>query len=896
LSTDVTPGRQTLLHLDLPSTVMVDGPWGGARHGGQISNLNAVALGRDSRQTEGVRFWPGAQAWTLQPLQEKSSWFQEKLPADVTLDDFLLGPEGPYTLVDEFNTAVGMMAVHSVWQGPFGNGMNATPGLLSTGDPIAMKAVPAGGGWNGIMSVQSIEPPQGSLFSAPNLAMDAVFAPEQDARADQGFYLRWVIPGSAVHYPDWVLNFYFGQYCLAVRGDGLMHLTEYCRPADFTAYRWQMRRTMRYARPSQVSNTTHNMLIFPVRGMLGQKYIVFSGNMVESNPLSIGSRTVPLMEETYEAEPLIRGFDADEAPGYVTKAGPYRIDVRRDIRVGWHLSKLVFSPAVGHIYDEPWHIHTGAYPRPFRIRLDYRVPDLLLPYPDLVHRALFDATTGAILDPDEAQPIGIEVDTEELNAPGVALRVTLTTQNVQDTPVFYGYDIRRDPKALAIEPGALVTTVRTYASEASGPTPDGDRAEVTLFDPADALSKLRTRGVMDAKVTVKAPWPTPSDPLVQVTVFKGQIQRPRRTRFGKPDQFEEYPSNEWSHYSLAIQGLAAKHREFVPARIDLEFFLRDSTAPDEPVLGDRPPWTVTRAIRKLLTFAGVDPLNIDIEENPIRIYPGSPLVDVMDLTEYEAKKDPIDMAVRLARLYLGAALVYDFSLGVVIDDEDRSDDGSTEGAWTLIYPSPADAGPVCHFVGEGLVSPLAGVVSPAAYPPGEDEVPVIFFTGPADSYVVAPECNHVHVYTVATGVVGTKGFNIHRHRYNPHSYEVYGSGVTPDPASPHYVGREKRIDMAAPELYDARAGDDRYHFARDACAFVADRLINYAGRGRIVQPVHGPLIIIADPVTGRLRTLRHQDPVTFRGEAGWFVRSVSADYDFDRMQMAHYELEYLVPL
>jgi hypothetical protein len=904
-SGDITPGRATRLHLDLPSTVAVDGAWGGCRYGDQVATIAAAALGKDSGSTENMRYWPGARAWTLTPLQEWATRYQEALPAGVTSDDFLLSPGllDSAPLVDHLGATVGLAAVQAIWNVPFGVGMNVTPGVLEVGDPLTYKQITAGQSWEGLItsSVPVAGPQDGTTLPLPNVPLDCLLYTNINEREDQGYYLRWVVPGTPLHYPDWVMNFFFGQYALAVTGDGMCHLCEYCRPYTGSAgggsYRWQLRRSMRYCRPSLVCNTTHTMTIFPVRGRFGQKYIEFYGNNMESSVLALGARAASALEETYEAEPIIRGFDTDEAPGYVTKAAPARIDVRRDLRVGWQLSRLVFSPTAGKIIDAPWTTPQFTTPRPVRIRADFRLPDLLqpgMPGVGTVATILSDTRTGAILDPTSA-----------IASQSLTLEIDLIANTVHDSPVFYGYDLRRDPYTMNITPGELATSVRTYAGQVMADDPSLDRADIQLYDPTDALQKLRQRGQLDAKVTTTALVPDGEGGTraAQITLFRGMITRPRRTRLGKATQPERFfPSTEWSLYNLPLEGMAARLRELNNFRLDFRIFGADEDAAVDPYAHVLPPWKVTDVIRYLLCVSGIDPLFIDIDDNPLRLWVGGGLDDQQSDLWYDPNVDVLDRILALARNYLGARLVYDLSAGVLAP-LGRTDAGSPEGAWRLLYPAAPDAPPVLNFAADrtdGTPVAVAGphaYLSPAAFPPDPDNgAPTTFFTGPADSYVVPPEANHVYVFTVAEGITGTKPFRIDRHRYNFKSYAVPRSGLVPDPTSPHYIGREKLLLVPAPELWIDAGREDDFYRAKSAVNLVAERLLNYACRARLIQPVHAPLAVLQDGDTGRWRIPRYGDPVTFRGEAGWFIRSVSPDYEYDVCQMAHYELERLEPL
>lgn len=905
---DVTPARSTRAHFDLPQYQITEQWWGGLRLGSEVGSL-AVAIGggRDTLATERVRYWPGPRVWTLAPVQETMGAFQEGLPVNLNPDEVVIAP-GQTDLMNPSNQAVLWAKVleRAIWTKP-GNlpasGGMYIPGVTDYGDSVYVKGVPAYGDFEGRI-LSSPPSPQAStgvpgllagntMFKPANAPMDTVFNPPRTFAPDQPFYLRWVIPGSAMHYPDYVLNFYFGQFCLLVGGDGVATLAEYCRPFGGGSFRWQRRMSFRYCRPSQVANTTHTMIIHPMRDVNNGKWIVFRGNQVDNAPnlLSIGEPSLPAQDINYHAEPLIRGNDTDESPYSVTKEGPARLDVRRDLKTGWQVM-LLFFYARGIIIDSAWKFPRLRTARAMGTRVYGLLPITPGFNPASIALTLKNHSDGADWD-------GVDNPYAEILLNGATKPLDNPLGACLYTPFFYGYGLNQDSVIREETPIAFTVPVDSLACQSHCPDPRQDRGSVEMHDLGDDFPRLRNRGYLDTKITTTVRVRTvgggagAADEGI-VTLFRGSAVRTRRAKIGKEGQTRGgfgggaarlWPDAEAGRFQALLQGMAARAQEVHSGLIGFENFLRDENAPLDPILGIKPPWKVTDVIRYRLKHCGFLDSQLDIPDNPIRLWAG--FGEDSDTT-YETAGDQIDLCIRIARSYLGAYIVWDNNGGPLAAGG-RPDAGSPEGAWRLVYPPMEADTPIYHFVN---LPQVAGI--PSAMPEAYNDL-TTFATAPLESYVVPPEINHVWVFT-APPLQGARGFRLGARWHNFASYKVPGSSVDPDPDSPHYIGHERIRIIPAPELMVPGGTLESYRRTVLACYFVARRIGNFAGRAQRIQPLHAPLVALKDPVTARLRTLRFGDPVTWRGETGWFIRSVNPAYDLDTCQMADYELMKLEPI
>lgn len=948
----VTDGnRVTRVEFDLGEQVAVVAPWGGTRSGQQIAQAVSSNRGRDGQYSNGMRFWEGPGCWTLQPIQEKNHRFHEMLPPGLTENDFAMHDADLQAVIRDHSggALVQDTTIISYWElkailayapmrglpGAFVINEDINPGVGPAGDYFNWYRLPTSGP-NAITYEDAVfqHPPQNveaatGLLSlpAPATRLFPIVYGSVPMRADQGLFFRWCVPGTPNQYPDYIVNVWFGQYCVAIKGDGTALLLEYCRAAGSQVYRWQHRFTWQYCNPSQVLNTTHTLEIMPLLDRWGGKWLTFCncmiseggvyGGAVVSGGLFSGSSNNS--EVSWKADDISRNFDQDESPGHVTREGPFRIDHRRDVRVSWHASFLIFA-AQGYVTDQPFETRTSTFNLdgvPFDYTLTGRLPTPSDGYSIAI--SIFDAINGDQYLPNNpgtwenvTNPYAtILLTAPTLGSGTVPIGTKISQQAASDTPVFYGYSFRQDALTRTISPGLFTATnIRQFHSNGGDYALQSAKAGLTLSDPTNVLTKLHNRGELSCRVVMNW-YPYGAMTPIDTVLFRGYASKSLNTVIGSPDPAflrssntvqglpegagfqgppRVFPDPEWGTFSIAIAGmwrrLAADETNLRKAGLFQNFALDpNATNPDGSPINANPgaigiTWKITDAIAYLLKQAGFPDTMIQIPDITTR-FPMSDEIANDHQLEIGFYTDFLEAVQRLAVTFLQAVVIFDENIG-------------TDGAWTLlINPGAEGQTPVFSFttypLGDGFPPHMPGM-----YPQGSG-----WLAYPFEKYPFPPDINHVIVTPgLISGDFLVNASSDYYEQTNPVSYPVPGLESFVDPTSPHYIGREHLAYYIDPMLQDVDHGT-----TYNNCAAVGTRLMQFSGRGGWIIPGVCPLYCIhTTDLLGNpyWRPLRFGDPVTVNGDVDWFVRSVSAVIDTERggdeMQMATVELQKLAPL
>ena len=304
----------------------------------------------------------------------------------------------------------------------------------------------------------------------------------------------------------------------------------------------------------------------------------------------------------------------------------------------------------------------------------------------------------------------------------------------------------------------------------------------------------------------------------------------------------------------------------------------DSTAtPDAN--GFQPSWKVTDICVDLLTAAGYPADQINIADNPTRIWYGeSTKVDDYVLN---AAGNIGEYLTRLVRDYLGGFVIFDANAGAT------DANGLPLGQWTVIYQTPMPTSgqftPLFNFV-TTTPGPTSVSHSLSAYPANTAPIfgRITYMTAP-------PEFNHFLV-TTSVSVAGTSVQGaVESHTYNYDSYQVPNSTNTLDPSHPDYLGYERLMILPVQEA--AGLGVQQ---AQQNCDFLARRFLDFAGHAQRTANFTVPLVFITDSSGGYRRPLRFQDPISINGDASWLVKGCHAHYVKDGFQLA--EIEAVQPI
>lgn len=272
------------------------------------------------------------------------------------------------------------------------------------------------------------------------------------------------------------------------------------------------------------------------------------------------------------------------------------------------------------------------------------------------------------------------------------------------------------------------------------------------------------------------------------------------------------------------------------------------------------PRKATEAIRNLLNIGGWPLEMIDIPPSDVRLY-----TEDSNGFELDFNADFIDVAVQIAKDYLGGVLHFDWNAGAA-------------GKWKLIVPPSAPYENKVVFTTarppEGKGFTLASYPSPAGVP----SCPIVELT----IQDMRPQANFITVI----GGADANGQVIRQEWRNTASFPVHPDQDVDEAslAHPDWVGFQI-------PLWKRNAAIRSQEQADWMCARLAQQL------GHAYKMIHleAPLMLIShedDPA--RRRPLRFGDPVmVVDGEETYqcLVRSVAIGYEKDSRQMAVYELE-----
>lgn len=857
-----TPGRKTRLFLDVPETTLVEAAWGFERRANQI-NLPAQAGQSHDNRIFGVKYWASG-CWTLAPVQSNISEIHE-LSAN---RDLIIGPDKLTTI----NLLVAAATVALVAEENTFRRQNDVPdieyraGVLDAGDAFLSKRLPAGASArNSLLSGPA--PPAETSSVAP---MDRIAVGKETEPANQGFYLRFTIPGTARSAPDYVFGFHFGQYALYLRGSGMAELWEYCRDADNHAAT-RSRAQFRFAPAGRVANLSHALMIFPHLGPGGEQFIAFSGARSEMAIPGFVNSNVGESEFVYKADAALRGSDHDESPGAATRAGVIRLDVRRDLRPKVQISKLGFAPA-GILID---------LPAPALAQATSPLPVQIAPVFSRLSDGLAEVTATVL---DASHDAGPFVPGED-SAPYASFYFV---GDIRSTPCLWSYQMSRPEATLLTEAEPFEAGIlRSMSLSGAGSDPTEATAAVHVSDLAGNLPRLAARGLFSAALVCDyqpPPGETPdaSSTPVRVVLHRGYANRPDATRRGREGALQGvagprrlFPAAKWRGFDLNLTADWQRLSETQETAI-LRSFAVDPDAPPDPETGGPQPFKVTDKIRFQLLQCGFPAEQVDIPDLPFRLWPGADAAQG-DAT-VQSGTDIAEDVVNTARNYLGAYLFWKANAG-------PDSDFGPVGQWTLLFGTPPDAPPLWTFVTKPLRVNLPPHL-PQAYPPQTT------FALDVSEQVVPPDFNCIVVSNTLALPNTAARVAVVNEAYNPKSCNFPGFTTRADPTHPDYLGRLRKHLVIDASLTGRTAEE-----TQNNVDWTTRRLYDFLCHAQRLVHFTAPLVFVFDPRLsdgGRYRPLQFQDPVLFQDgndpAAIYLVKAVHPHFTRDAHQMADYEL------
>lgn len=873
----VTPGRTSYLVIDpVESTLIADG-WGGWRRRDEIGQGTAGAFGTtDTTSGTGrnnIKRWASG-AITLLPLVDVLSDQAEGIDGDT--DTYRTQPvSGNYEIsraIEILKTATIDSAEYALWRRPDLPGGFYDPIVIKQGNYFTRLRVRAGGSWAGNLLQDRPSPVDAQI--SPGMAivkskrtMRCIARSSQSVESNGGFVIRFIVPGTQASAPDYIMTFHFGQYGLSLRGDGMAELYEYCRPKTSNTYRWRKRDSFRFARQGQVMGETHLIVIFPHNGARGEKFIAFEGNHLEASEPVSGYPSTPTgsgatNQHIYAASPLVRQGDKDEAPSRVTKAAAFQLDVREDMRLFFQFARLAFHPTAT-IVDAPW-----AIPDAYKSLYNQSPIRFLF----IRNRPTGTEVTGTLINGDATAAYNPATDSivraafvlSRSDGAGVRYR----------TPILWEYLLQ----ASAVR-GVTSAVPRTYEVESynlsgwSG-DPRGETGSVKLTESAQEFTRgdyarLATRGQIPIRLVVNTPVGNTTKAVVLMSGIAYKTRMITRGGHGRRE------------HSLNLVGMWQRLAKRFSQQFD--FFHTD---PYAPFVDAAPtPWKATDAIRFLLQSAGFSDYQINIPDNPLRLYYGASGSGFDGMfSPWTNYAEAID---RIARNFLGAYLLWEPN-GGIYDDQ-----GLPTGAWTLVFGLQGTAAttPITRFaiVPEVANSPVQTV---GAYNQGT--IPTLPIFGEVEIAKIPPEFNRLKLVGVLPADKGDGRFAVVVELVNPRSFDAPGYPA-PDPEHADYIGEEVTAyvtDFGLKEAY--QSGEASEYQA--ACNYLAWRVFNQGAKSRLLFTFTAPYGFRADTsVLPGVRPLRFLDVVSIQMGDGTYtgtIQSVSASVvpGGDTAQRATYQV------
>ena len=849
-SLGVTPGRDLLLEIDPPDTYLYRTQFAFERKASQMARHKTEGAG-SSRNV----FLYAGDAWMLTPNKFESS------------QTIAVGNTSYIQPID-VNT-IPEITFRRMHSSPNLPGVTVTD-QQSTAAPYYVKGVQAGATWNSKLTADQTAFP-GPTLESEQIPMDRVLSGKVTMPANEGFSISFFSPNMFVT-PDNILTFYFGgptsdkggEFALNVRGGGTAILYERVDGS------WKRRMSFEWAQSEAAKSGLAIIQIQPY----DQDRIWFrvhtTGTPVIRLPVT-GLIIPSPIEKMKIQERLYR--HSESSTGFVKKkfctgAGTCRLDVRRDLRLIFGIRRHEYSNS-GALVDGAFVVdHYLPESTPIKVRTHKVVPPNTS-FEFSLYNAVDDTLLGTNSDGDFLSPAG-------------NCRLYCVFDFISDTkdysPILYSYRVEiasatgtRTPNTKYLHP---------LQASITGPDlePSQDSASCTVNDLTDAVSRLRRGDRVPVRLSTLT-----SDGVTRSILFDGESVRARAKRkigerrrgFAGTGGVQQYPSTQSRQYQLQCVGRWARLADQV--YLDYMNYSIDYDAPVEAD-GKQLPWKITDIIKDLLDKAGVPTTQIDVPDNPLRLWP-----DKQGLGEYllQPGSSLADMILRLTQQYLGQPLIWDPNAGTV-------------GMWRLI-DNPLYWDPTLNVI-DGQATggfhsgnapirwtfktepPAAGRLVTAMNAYGANS----WFVQSYETYPIAPEANHVIVFG-AGGVLsddqGASQFVAKLH--NSASYSVDPANPTSKPNSQDYLN-----DRLVPLVFS-----DPMLIGQKAVQFACRRLYDFACHGQKWIEFTAPLALIIDEEDEhqtRPRPLRINDVILFN-TSRCLLRSVNPIIESARVQMAHYE-------
>lgn len=852
-----------------------------------------IARGQDSKVFQ-VRYLQNA-GWELEPYQANLSFKHERNEAasgTLLPSNGLLAVASSHVEVPLFSKSADLNGYDPGWY---------DANVVAQGDVFLQKRISGSDSTEQRLSADQDSFPSAIEAEGENMPMDRV-AKTTHNHDQAPIIFSFIAPSSFVNVPHKIAQFHFngpagagkkwkgrGQYQLTFYGDGKCILAEKVRYEGEVDDEWLRQHSFQYAPAYSVSGQSHRIEIRPVPAgkLLFAKYgaIVFDVQVNSQTDYAAGpgllrAGTTQKPGRSAQSTYVLANAESrsSESPPATVNA-PARVDVRRDLRIPFQLSKLVYRTS-GHLVDDVFSLDffpkvnaeltlalignapsgTSITPRLFRADDDTEIPST--------------GSDNGVYTFD--LPFGMRHFYPRFDFAGTS----------ETTPILEGYQVRMDQLITTLEPGEFepegvgdipygLTSVSITGSEAD---PSQESMRVTVEDLGGSFDRLSVRGRMLAQLETEY---DPEDEEKRCVLFRGHMVDNEGEVRGYGHSDTSYPSRKWKSYDLAFLGVWKRLSESLSS-VRFDWHGPDPTAAVGPD-GVKPPYKATTAIDTMLGWAGFPPEMRNIPDIDIRLYPSA----TNDLF-IEPLVNLCDYIARIARDYLAMWLTFDANSGEY-------------GKWTLVGTPTAPYDIKAAFVTDIEVDPGVRKLSHSllSYNGEEVEIPTAFIRRDAFKVKTRPlEGNRLVV--TGTGLLAGAPPDMEKLTqvvYNFDSCNFLGLDEShpnfPDPNHPDYIGYDVPIYVVDPSLQTL-----------EAVNIVTRRVYEIACKSTRIASFMAPLLLIDHEIEeGRKRPLRFYDPVTVTHlgvESTWLVRNVNPSYVKDGLQWAIYELEapreaFLIP-
>lgn len=827
----VTPNRATTVTLDPPANVLIEPVMAQQR--------SAAEMARGPQSAADGLWLAPRSGWIIAPAQRKIG----DLHLSAGLQSSILGPSDGTT--------------PAAWSQEPRFGQLDAPGIdysveaSLTGDLFWVKEVASGEDWSSSscrLEADATAFP-GPDFSDQLIPVDRVFASIASHGPDEGLVVRIDVPGAKAEASAVIAAVLFcgpaglasggiGQYCLALSGDGDARLYE------STGTGWTLAASHPWSARQRISGSAHFVHIHPTTKTLdpslaGVILFEFESSKEAAPAASAAGAYLPPNGDIRQwAVPVASG-------GGAAQPSAWRLEVRRDLRLGWQLSRLTY-PCQQVLVDDPLVL-------PYWPSSD--APLILAWFADVpaecsIAGELLDAATMTPLTPTGSVagfPSYTVVPPERAFVP----RFTLTSNAPggagsygSAAPTLFGWRIQRDAviSASTLTPVTLKGVTEVGLTEELGATA---HARVLIADAGKQAEPLLSRGARRLRIETAF---DPIQPEVKAGLFEGEIGRPilrQQGRAAGSGLSASWPAAKWSEIELNAISIAERLREAVsPIRFDFGLDFNSIDANGHPL-----PFLASDALRTLFAVCGFGDDDLGFAPAAIRLFASA---DPQGLV-IEPQARVGEVIVRWCRDFLNSRPYFDLNARV----------------WRLLSLDGSGSA-IASFVAEGP-GPGKAAHSLASYPPGTAWIR----RGSMQRWIEPPQANVIVGYGLASGS-GETPCIIQQAAVNVAGLEVLGK--SPDPNGLDFIERLRPILIAFPD-----------QSTPEGLNWMVRRAFDRLAHGAVGRAWQSPLVLVPDEYqSGQMRPLRPGDAVSIEGETLW-LKAVRPVWTKDEAQMCDYE-------